>query len=117
MSEKLKIKNCKATHGKYNLDNGNVIIQVDVELDTKTITKNIAIKVENIMGAAPKLLKAAERLTTSLIEDTRNTNYSYGLEINMKIGQLEEAIHEAKGELQGLEEGEEECQECHYIHG
>jgi hypothetical protein len=56
------IKSCKATHGKYNIDNGNIVIQVGVELDTKTITKNIAIEVENLLLSAPKLKQQRDEL-------------------------------------------------------
>lgn len=65
MSE-LKIKKCKSTHGKYNLDNGNVVIEVEVELDTKEITKNVAAEVENLIAAAPGLLEAAKMVLNGL---------------------------------------------------
>ncbi|MFW6025701.1 MAG: hypothetical protein ACOCRX_05100 [Candidatus Woesearchaeota archaeon] len=66
--KKLKINKCKSKYGRYNLDNNNVIIEVDVELDTKEITKNVALRVENLIKTAPELLDLAKDFKNYLNE-------------------------------------------------
>lgn len=91
--DKLKIIKCKSTHGRFNLDNGNVIIEVDVELDTKKITKDIAIKVEQLLSIAPKLLYSAKQALSLLKELPRPEEES------PVILNLEKVIAEAEGKV------------------
>jgi phage tail sheath gpL-like len=90
---KIKISKCKAKAGRFNLDNGNVIIEVDIELDTKEITKNIALKVENFIEAAPDLLEAAEKA----LDNLNFLAKAKGLIIGGTV-ELREAINKAKGD-------------------
>ncbi len=107
------IKSCKATHGKYNLDNGNIVIQVDVELDTKEITKNIAIEVEKFITVVPEvkqqrdeLLEELKKLNSKLhcssdkgiAGDVRITKVSY---FGREIERVRKLINSIKENTQG----------------
>ncbi|MFW5962573.1 MAG: hypothetical protein ACOCQR_03055 [bacterium] len=59
MSE-LKIKRCNAKKGRYNLDNGNVIVELDVELEEKEISENAKAKVEKLVSMSSELLEKLE---------------------------------------------------------
>ena len=98
-TDKLKINKCKSTHGRYN-DNGNIIIEMDIELNQKKITKDIAIKAENLVDAAPELLEAVEQ-SYEMIDtlaglsswDARSED-----EINEVMNRNLKAIKKAKGD-------------------
>ena len=89
MSE-ININKVKATHGKFNLDNGNVVIEVDVELNTKEIDKNIPLKIENLIEVAPELLESAKEV--SKIKTT--------LGGQIAIDKLEKAIQKVEGDME-----------------
>lgn len=97
--KKLKIKKCNAKHGRYNLDNSNVIIEVDVELDTKEITKNIALKVEKLIETAPELLEMLEISYSNFkyLEEYAN-NFCKTNDKSDLIKKMKEVINKAKAE-------------------
>lgn len=57
----LDIKKCRARHGRFNIDNGNIIVEVDVELNSKIIEKNMASKLEKQIESLPELIEGAEK--------------------------------------------------------
>ena len=94
MSEYIEenINRCEMTNGRKNFENGNVIIELEVELDTSNIPTNIAYKLAQLIQTAPELLGFAE-----LIHDLQVNFPNWWYEQNYDE-KLDKILAKAKGD-------------------